>query len=109
MARVHDHDARRALAGKREVVGDEDRRHAELARKVADQIHDDRLGGDIEAGGRLVGDQQRGLCGERNGDHDALAHAAGHFERVGFGPPRRIGDADCAQHLDGGRAARLCA
>jgi hypothetical protein len=42
-----------------------------------------------------------GLAGQRDRDHDALAHAAGHFERIGLGAPRRVGDADGAQHLDG--------
>ena len=71
-----------------------------LAGEIADQIHDDGLRGHIETGGRLVGDQQRRLRGQRDRDHDALAHAARHFERIGLGAPRRIGDADRAQHLD---------
>ena len=105
VAGMHDDDARRALAGERQIVGDEDRRHAHLAGEIVDQIHDHRLRGDVEAGGRLVGDQQRRLCRQRDRDHDALAHAAGHFERIGLGAPRRIGDADRAQHLDGLRRA----
>ncbi len=40
-----------------------------------------------------------GFRRERNRDHDALAHAAGHFERIGLGAPHRIGDADGAQHF----------
>ena len=31
-----------------------------FARQLADQVHDHGLRGDVEPGGRLVGDQQRG-------------------------------------------------
>jgi len=41
------------------------------------QRQDLGLHGDVERGGRLVGDQDVGLAGERDGDHDALALAAG--------------------------------
>ena len=81
-------------AGERQVVGDEDRRHAHLLGEIVDQIHDHRLRGHVEAGGRLVGDQERRLCRQRDRDHDALAHAARHFERIGLGAARRVGDAD---------------
>ena len=41
-----------------------------------------RLHGDVERGGRLVGDQDVGLQRERHGDHDALALAAGELVRI---------------------------
>ncbi len=65
-----------------EVVGDQDDRHAGLLLQVAQQVEDLRLHGDVERRGRLVGDQQVGLAGQRHGDHHALAHAAGHLVRV---------------------------
>ena len=46
------------------------------------QVEDLRLHGDVEGGGGLVGEQQRGAAGQRHGDHDALAHAAGQLVRV---------------------------
>ena len=72
-----------------------------------DQVHDHRLRRDVEAGGRLVGDQQRGLAGERHGDHHALAHAAREFERIGRerGVPGS-GMRTRAQRLDRRAAAR---
>ncbi len=48
---------------------------------------------DVEAGRRLVGDQQGGLAGDRHGDHDALAHAARQLVRIGRQPGLRIADA----------------
>ena len=71
------------------------------------QREDLRLHGDVERGGRLVGDEQVGLVGERHGDHHALALAAGQLVRIAAEPPLRIGDADLGQHLDGARARRL--
>ena len=46
------------------------------------QLEDLRLHGDVERGGRLVGDQQVGLIGERHRDHHALALAAGELVRI---------------------------
>ncbi len=43
---------------------------------TSQQIEDLRLDGDVERGGRLVGDQQFRLAGERDGNGNALAHAA---------------------------------
>ena len=63
-----------------------------------------RLDGDVERGGRLVGDQQIGFVGERHGDHDALALAAGQLMRIAAEPALRVGNADLSEHLD-----RACA
>ena len=49
--------------------------------QLAEQVEDLRLDGDVERRGRLVGDQELGIAGERHGDHDALAHAAGELVR----------------------------
>ena len=70
------------------------------------QREDLRLHGDVERRGRLVGDQQIGLVGERHGDHDALALAAGKLMRIALEPALRIGNADLAEHLEGPRARR---
>ena len=46
-----------------QVVGDEHDRHAQLALQCAHEAQDLRLGGHVERGGRLVGDQQVGPSG----------------------------------------------
>ena len=51
--------------------------------KLADQLEDLRLDGDVERGGRFVGDQQLRAAGERHRDHHALAQAAGELVRIG--------------------------
>ena len=91
------------------VVGDEHHRHAVLGLQALDQVEDLGLGGDVERGGRLVGDQQRRIAGERHGDHGALAHAAGELEGVAVDRALRIGDLDLPQQVDGARAGRLLA
>ena len=69
------------------------------------QLEDLRLHGDVERGGRLVGDQEIGLVGQRHGDHDALALAAGQLMRIAGEPRRRIGYADLRQHFERPRRA----
>ena len=58
------------------------------------QLQDLRLHRDVERRGRLVGDQQIGLVGERHGDHHALALAAGKLVRIAAEPALRLGNAD---------------
>ena len=47
-----------------------------------EQLEDLRLDGDVERGGRLVGDDERRVHDERHRDHHALAHAAGELVRI---------------------------
>ena len=71
------------------------------------ELEDLRLHGDVERGGRLVGDQEVGLVGERHGDHDALALSARELMRIAREPAGGIGNADLAQQLDDARRAAL--
>jgi hypothetical protein len=57
-----------------EIMGHPNHGHAMLDLQALDEVHDLRLHGDIEGGGRLVGDEETGLSGQCHGDHDALAH-----------------------------------
>lgn len=86
-----------------EVMGDHDDGGAGLLLQFAEQVEDLRLDGDVEGGGRFVGDEEFGLADEGHGDHRALAHAAGELVRVRAGLPLRVGDADAAQHVHGDR------
>ncbi len=106
-ALLHDADPLRDFAHDAEIVGDEEERHAEPLLDVLQQRDDLRLHGDVERRGRLVGDEQIGLVGERHGDHHPLALAAGQLMRIALEPALRIGNADLAQNLDGARAGGL--
>lgn len=57
--------------------------------------------------GRLVGDQHRGVAGERHGDHRPLPHPARIFERVAVDRPLRVRDLDPTQELHGAGARLL--
>ena len=70
------------------------------ATRSRDQVEDLALDGDVERGGRLVGDQQVGLAGERHRDGDALALAAGELVRIGVDAPGGIGNADAVEQGD---------
>ena len=81
-AAVHDGEAVGKVGDHREVVGDEHERHAVLVDQPAEELEDLRLGGDVERGGGLVGDQELRAERDRHGDADALALAAGELVRV---------------------------
>ena len=83
---IHDVDAIAEAGDHAEVVADPDHRRAALARQALHQVDDLRLDGDVERRRRLVGDQQARIAGERDGDHHALAHAAGELVGVGAEP-----------------------
>ena len=59
---------------------------------LREQVDDLRLDGNVERGDRFVGDDELGFDGERAGDGDALALAAGKFVRIFFQEPRRQAD-----------------
>jgi hypothetical protein len=66
----------------REVMGDQHQPHVLFAHQLLEQVEDLRLGGDVERGGRLVGDQQPRASARCHGDADALALAAGQLVRI---------------------------
>ena len=107
LAALHHADPVGELAHDAEIVGDEQHRHAEPRLDVFQELQDLRLHRDVERGGRLVGDQQIGLVGERHGDHHALALAAGQLVRIAAEPPRRVGNADLVEQFEDAGARRL--
>ena len=75
-----------------------------VSRKLLHLGQDLRLDGDVERGGRLVGDEHGGPVQERDGDGDALAHAARELVRIGVEPLLGRGDADRARAPRGARS-----
>ena len=61
------------------------------------QIHDLGLDGDVERGGRFVGDEDVRPTGKRHGDHRPLLHPAAQLVRVIPHPLARIDNADLLQ------------
>ena len=93
-AMLHHHDAVGDLGDDAEIMGDEQDRGLLALLQLADQLQDLRLRGDVERGGRLVGDQEPRIERQRHRDHGALALAARQLVRIGF---RRPWDRECAR------------
>jgi hypothetical protein len=101
LAGVHHRDAVRHLRHDRQVVRDEEQRHAALLLQLEEQLEDLRLDGDVERGGGLVGDQHLGIHRQRPGDHHPLLQAAGKLERILAEAPLGVGYADCLEECNG--------
>ncbi len=99
LAGIHDADAIGHPRHHAEIVADEQECHALLPAQVVEHLQHLGLDGDIERGGRFVGDQQTRPTGQRHGDHHPLLHAARHLEGIGVKAGGRIGDADLAQEF----------
>ena len=93
-AGIHHHDALGDFGDHAEIMGDQDDRRTDAALEIQHQLQDLRLDRDVQRRGRLVGDQELRVAGERHGDHHALAHAAGELMRIFAHAPRRLRDAD---------------
>ena len=85
------------------VVGDGDRGGAHLGDELADQVVDDPGHDRVEAGGRLVEEDDGRVGGDGAGEADALLHAAGELGRVEVGglgaepDPAELGDRQLAR------------
>ena len=82
------------------VVGDDDDAEIPLTTEFLDQVKDLFLDGHIQRRCRLIRDDQIGVARQSEGDHNALAHAAGKLVRIGFQPGAGLGDADSLQQLN---------
>ena len=98
-ARVEDADALAHLRDHAEVVADEERRGVELVLQVGDQVEHLRLDRRVEAGRRLVEDQERRVLGERHRDQDALLHPARELVRIAGHHRLGIGDLHLRERL----------
>ena len=97
---VHHGDVVGASGHHPEIMGDQHHGHVALALLVGEQVEDLVLDGDIEGGGRLVGEQQLRRAGQRNGDADPLAHTTRQLVRVIVEPALGFGYANAPQQID---------
>ena len=89
LAQVHDPDGVGHVADHGQVVGDHDvGRGSPALLEVLHQVEDLGLDGDVEGRDRLVGHDQLGLEGQRPGQADPLALAAGELVGVAVDAPR---------------------
>ena len=83
------------------VVGHDDHRVALLVDGVGQQLQDLGGGVGVQGSGGLVGDDQCRVVRHRDGDHRALAHAAGELVREGAQALLRLRDAHEIEQLRG--------
>ena len=98
-AGVHDGDLGGQLTDHGQVVADVDGRDPVAPAQAADGVEDMALRGDIEAGGGLVQDDERGPAGEGHSQRDALLLAARELMRVAPQQGRAGLQPDLRQHL----------
>ena len=82
-------------------MGDQQDGGALLAPEGVELVEDLGLDGDVEGGGGFVGDDEVGLEGRGDADHDALAHTARELERVRLGHALGVGQSHAGEDLDG--------
>ncbi len=97
-ALVHHHHSVGDFRHDPHVMGDEQQRHTELALQAAHQSQHLCLHGDVEGCRWFIGNQQAWATGQSHCDHDPLAHAARHLERIAVELTCRLGDAHAFQH-----------
>ena len=100
---LHDADAMREAPHQPQVMGDEEQCHSHLGLQRVEQGEDLHLYRHVERRGRLVGDQQARLAGERHRDHAGAAGCAAGEPGCGYDVDAalRLGDAGLRQQLDG--------
>ncbi len=91
-AQVHDRDRVAHVGHDRQVVGDHEVRHSELALQFGEQVQDLRLRRHVERGDRFVEHEELGPDAEGPGDRRALQLAARDVARVALGEGRREPD-----------------
>src|SRR5580692_451818 len=79
---VHDQDLVREVAGRGDVVGDIEHREPETLAEVVEQVEHLQADRDVQHRHRFVGEQHARVGGQRTGEGDALALAAGQLVRV---------------------------
>ena len=97
---VHDADMIRHLIDDTHVVRDDKDRHSCFLLQIGNQPQNLCLDGDIEGGGRFVGDEQFRFAGQCHGNHHALFHTTGQLVRKIVNALVRIGDPNVVEQLD---------
>ena len=79
-------------------------RSLQFIAQFPDQVSDLRFQRHIQGRGWLIGDEERWVGLQRQGDHNPLAHAARELVRVILNTLRRVRDTDPVEHLYGALA-----
>ena len=97
---IHDGNAVADPRNGAQIVADIDHRSPGLGRQIAQQLEDMRLSGDVEAGRRLVEQQNIGLARQRHGDGNALLLTAREFVGIALQQFLRLRQTHLRQQFD---------
>ena len=92
VSRIHHIDPLASRRHDAEVVADEQHRHAQPLTEIPEKGEDLGLGGHVEGGGRLVGNQKSGPARQCDRQQDALPHSSGKLVGIGCDAARRQSD-----------------
>lgn len=95
LAVLHHIDIVGELPDNRQIMGDEDHRHAKPLLQIANEIENLCLHGHVERRGRLISNQHVRVVGESHGNHDTLALPARELMRILIEPGFRLGICTC--------------
>ena len=104
-AGIHHPDTVAGLGDDAEIVGHEQHAHTGVPPQTQNELQDLILNRHVESRGWFVRDQKFRTAGKRDGDQDALTHAAAELVRIGFEPSAGDVTPTC-QKID--RRARAC-
>ncbi len=106
-AGIEDVETIAAAADESDVMRHEEERHLACGHNFIDQVEHFRLGGNVERGGGLIGNQELRSASEGHGQYNALLHAAAQLARVGMQKFGRSWQGYALQQFTGGRAQSL--
>ena len=81
---VHDGDVVGNLCDKSQVVGHEDHCESQLFTQLVEQVDDLLLNGNVQCGGRFIGNDELRVTSQCHCDQNSLTLATGEFVRVGL-------------------------
>ena len=82
-------------------MADQQQRHAQARLQLLEQLEDLQLHGDVQSGGRFIGNQQLRLVGQGHGNHHPLALATGQLMGQGLETLVRFGNTHQLQQFQG--------
>ena len=102
-AGVHDDDVVCHLSDNTQVMGNQHDRRIDLILELTEQVKNLCLNGNIQCGGRFVGDDQSGAAHQCHCDTDSLTHTAGQLMGVHLIDALSVRNTNQTEHFNGTR------